>query len=190
MIALLLAALGALMYYADEIPELGEHKAAAPLALQDPPEIHAVAPEPVPENPIISETESIPVPPVFTAATTFRQPTEDKPGYVPFLRPAIVNSDGSIVDPATAPVEQFTEATTIPDLQSEPGIEVRYVTAQSVNVREGPSTGHPVLGRVIFAEAVQILSDPTKDWVLIRIEGDGIEGFMASRFLHPENPQG
>ena len=62
---------------------------------------------------------------------------------------------------------------------------LRTVTANRVNVRSGPSTSNPVLGQVVRAEIVRVVSDPTDDWVKIVIEGDGIEGYMSSRFLTP-----
>ena len=60
---------------------------------------------------------------------------------------------------------------------------LREVTAKRVNVRSGPSTSDAVLGQVVKAEIVRVLSNPNDAWVKISVEGDGVEGFMASRFL-------
>ncbi|SEK89174.1 SH3 domain-containing protein [Pacificibacter marinus] len=60
---------------------------------------------------------------------------------------------------------------------------LRSVTATRVNVRSGPSTSNSVLGQVIRADIVRVVSDPSDAWVKIVVEGDGIEGYMSSRFL-------
>lgn len=62
---------------------------------------------------------------------------------------------------------------------------LRAVSANRVNVRSGPSTSNPVLGQVVRADIVRVVSNPANDWVEIIIEGDGIQGFMSSRFLTP-----
>ncbi|MBU2937378.1 MULTISPECIES: SH3 domain-containing protein [Pacificibacter] len=62
---------------------------------------------------------------------------------------------------------------------------LRSVTANRVNVRSGPTTSNPVLGQVERADVVRVISDPNSAWVKIIIEGDGIEGYMSSRFLTP-----
>lgn len=69
-------------------------------------------------------------------------------------------------------------------------IIIRYVTAKRLNVRSGPSTNFDVLGQVLRGEAVQIISDPDQDWVEFQIEGDGMRGFTAARFLSEDNPFG
>ncbi|WP_145104719.1 SH3 domain-containing protein [Cereibacter sediminicola] len=63
--------------------------------------------------------------------------------------------------------------------------DVRLVTADAVNVRSGPSTAFPVVGRVTRGEAVLVVDPNAKGWAPIRIEGDGVEGYMATRFLRP-----
>ncbi|AXQ94422.1 SH3 domain-containing protein [Cereibacter azotoformans] len=63
--------------------------------------------------------------------------------------------------------------------------DVRLVTADAVNVRSGPSTAFPVVGRLTRGEAVLVVASDAKGWAPIRIEGDGLEGYMATRFLRP-----
>ena len=115
-----------------------------------------------------------------------RVPTQTA-NMVSFLNPVVIGDDGKIVPPAAEPeVAEVAEAAE----SDEPQIAVLYISAKRVNVRAGPSTANSVIGSVEFADAVQILSDPTEDWVKIRVEGDGVEGFMASRFLTESAPQG
>jgi uncharacterized protein YgiM (DUF1202 family) len=59
------------------------------------------------------------------------------------------------------------------------------VTANRLNVRAGPSTGQAVLTRITRGEEVLVLTDPARDWVQIRIEGDGIEGWVSRKLLRP-----
>lgn len=76
--------------------------------------------------------------------------------------------------PEPEPARQFIESPIRP---------VRYVTAASVNVREGPSTDFGVVGRLTRGEAALVVQDAGDGWALIRIEGDGIEGYVSSRYL-------
>lgn len=65
---------------------------------------------------------------------------------------------------------------------------VMYVSGKSVNVRGGPSTDYEVVGRLSRAEAVTVVSAEQDGWVQIRIEGDGIDGFIAARLLTSIDP--
>jgi hypothetical protein len=60
---------------------------------------------------------------------------------------------------------------------------IRVVIGSSVNVREGPSTEAAVLGKLVRGEEVLVIRAEANGWARVRIEGDGIEGFVATRFL-------
>ena len=60
---------------------------------------------------------------------------------------------------------------------------VQYVVGSSVNVRLGPSADTEALTRLPRGEAVLVLPSDTPGWSMIRIEGDGVEGYIATRFL-------
>lgn len=66
--------------------------------------------------------------------------------------------------------------------------EIWYVAGNSLNVRAGPSTDDAVVGKLSRGEAMLVVARAGEDWAQIRIEGDGIEGFVAMRFLTPELP--
>jgi hypothetical protein len=68
--------------------------------------------------------------------------------------------------------------------------QIWYVNASKVNVRSGPSTEFEVIGKVVFGDATEILTDPDEEWVKIRIQGDGFEGYIARRFLQNSEPNG
>lgn len=57
------------------------------------------------------------------------------------------------------------------------------VTATSANVRGGPSTRDPVVGRLMRGDEVSVIGDHGNGWLLIRIEGDGMEGWISARLL-------
>ena len=79
-------------------------------------------------------------------------------------------------DPASDPVaETAAGADAAPTLQ--------YVVANTVNVRSGPSAETESLTKLGRGEAVLVLPSDTPGWSMIRIEGDGLEGYIATRFL-------
>jgi hypothetical protein len=63
-----------------------------------------------------------------------------------------------------------------------------YVTADSVNVRAGPSTDAEVLGRLGTGEPALLVTAVDSDWARIVIQGDGVEGYVAMRYLSPTSP--
>ncbi|NEY89635.1 SH3 domain-containing protein [Tabrizicola oligotrophica] len=69
--------------------------------------------------------------------------------------------------------------------QTPPEGQIFYVNAASVNVREGPGKDHAVIDRLPRGEAVLVLvpADSPDGWSLIRIEGDGLQGYVAARLL-------
>lgn len=76
-----------------------------------------------------------------------------------------------LVDPVMDPTEAASD------------MILREVTAARVNVRSGPSTANPVMGQVVLTEIVRVISPAENGWVKISVEGDGVEGYMAARFL-------
>lgn len=63
-----------------------------------------------------------------------------------------------------------------------------YVTASSVNVRAEPSTEADVVGKLSSGEATLLVQAVDDDWARIVIQGDGVEGFVAMRYLSAEAP--
>ncbi|GGL70892.1 SH3 domain-containing protein [Wenxinia marina] len=62
-------------------------------------------------------------------------------------------------------------------------VDVRIVDANRLNVRSGPSTGDGVVGQLTRGEEVTLVSSNGSGWALVRLEGDGLEGWVADRFL-------
>jgi len=59
------------------------------------------------------------------------------------------------------------------------------IDTNRANVRSGPSTANPVVERLARGEEVLVISDGTSAWVRIRIEGDGVEGWISRSLLRP-----
>ena len=75
-----------------------------------------------------------------------------------------------------------------PTTEPQPPGDLAFVAAASVNVREGPGKDNPVLTRLSRGEAVTIVSTDDTGWARIRIEGDGLEGFMSMEYLSATAP--
>ena len=71
---------------------------------------------------------------------------------------------------------------------TEGPVTLRYITAATVNVREGPSTEYPVIGRLSRGEATRLLWQEENGWARITLEGDGMTGFVSGAFLSETAP--
>lgn len=113
-------------------------------------------------------------------------PSVQLANYTPEQNGAKTNivSTTTVADPAKLAALMGSQTGRAPHAASGDMI-LRAVSANRVNVRSGPSTSNPVLGQVTRADIVRVVSNPANDWVEIVIEGDGIQGFMSSRFLSP-----
>ncbi len=83
------------------------------------------------------------------------------------------------------PSVQTAVQTETGDLPAAVSGTIMYVLPKSVNVRAGPGTDTAVLDRLTKGEAVLVVSqgEGPDGWSLIRIEGDGVEGYVAARLL-------
>ena len=99
--------------------------------------------------------------------------------------------------PVSAPVvggfvvmetEKTAAALPTPEATPEPVLPIMYVSSRAVNVRGGPSTDYEIVGRLTRAEAVTVVTPEQDGWVQIRIEGDGIDGYIAARLLSETDP--
>jgi uncharacterized protein YgiM (DUF1202 family) len=82
-----------------------------------------------------------------------------------------------------APAQQ-----TAPEVADGGAGTIWYVVADSVNVRAEPSTEAEVLGKLGSGEAALLVQAVDDEWARIVIQGDGVEGFVAMRYLSPEAP--
>ena len=72
-----------------------------------------------------------------------------------------------------------------PPTPPEPAGRILYIDAKSGYVRSGPGKEFEVVDRLKRGEAVLGVSEGEgpDGWALIRIEGDGTEGYVAARLL-------
>lgn len=148
---------------------------AAPAAAPEPEPV--AAPEPVP----VAVTPDAELPALSLA---FEEPVGDL--LAP--EPARASNVFSIADtPPADPAAQQPAAKPAAETAAAPA-GILWVSANSVNVREGPGTDFGVAGRLTRGEAVTVVGDAGDGWLRIRIEGDGLEGFVASRLLSAAAP--
>lgn len=114
--------------------------------------------------------------PAIVAAAEPAAPAVAQPEVQPA---AFVPSAPVMVTPA---VEVALPEAQLPDAPAEAAVVVQYVNTNA-NLREGPGTDFAVLARLSAGEAVQVVETTPDGWSRIRIEGDGGEGFVATRLL-------
>lgn len=127
--------------------------------------------------------------PVFTEQIAAVAPIEDAtpvPAGPALSSPIKV---AAVMQAAPDPVKIAEVAVLVPTTADSERL-VWFVTGSRVNVREQPTTNSSIMGKVTYGEAALIVSDPDADWVKIRIEGDGVEGFIMKRFMTDVDPLG
>jgi uncharacterized protein YgiM (DUF1202 family) len=66
-----------------------------------------------------------------------------------------------------------------------PGTKAKVVTESSnLNIRKGPGTDQPVIGKAAHHEIVTVMSKKNDQWSLIRTD-NGAEGYVYSQYLAP-----
>ena len=86
--------------------------------------------------------------------------------------------------PAAPPAEEIAT----PEIADGGEGTIWYVNASSVNVRAEPSTSAEIVGRLGSGEATLMVQAVDSEWARIVIQGDGVEGFVALRYLSAEAP--
>lgn len=81
------------------------------------------------------------------------------------------------------------DAAALPEpAETDGGGQVWYVNATAINVRQDPSTTGAIVDQLAGGEAVTVIGAVDADWVQVLVEGDGVSGFVARRFLAPTAP--
>lgn len=130
-------------------------------------------------QPVVAETavaEVAPTPYVEPARKTVTEVAE------PIFSLASVGNEAVPTTPAAQ------EAAVTPEVPDGGEGTIWYVNASSVNVRAEPSTDAEIVGRLGNGEATLMVQAVDSDWARIVIQGDGVEGFVALRYLSAEAP--
>lgn len=75
------------------------------------------------------------------------------------------------------------------DAPSAEGTTLRWVAVERANVRAEANKSAPVTARIDQGEAVAVLWTDPSGWARVRIEGDGIDGYVHESLLTDLNPQ-
>lgn len=69
----------------------------------------------------------------------------------------------------------------------KPLVDLRYITGNSVNVRQGPGTNFPVISRVVKGDEVEVLSDPGNGWLRLRTLPDEKMGWISASLVSAQD---
>ena len=73
------------------------------------------------------------------------------------------------------------------DVSATPGDKAKVSTDSSnLNIRKGPGTDQPILGKAAHLEIVTLVSKTNDQWWLIRTD-KGVEGYAYTQYLTPVN---
>lgn len=71
------------------------------------------------------------------------------------------------------------------NVKAASGSKAKVVTKESnLNIRKGPGTEQPVVGKAAHNEIVTVLNQTNQQWWLIKTDG-GAEGYAYSQYLTP-----
>jgi hypothetical protein len=150
-----------------------EFSPAIPLPARDVPP--AATPEPPAQVVSAAYVPAAPAPPAVAPAVRKATP---QPVFSLSTLPGVT---GDVADPSP---DMASDAPPAPAASADER-QIWYVAARSVNVRQGPSTETAVVGRLQGGEAVTVVAMEGSDWAHILIEGDGLDGYVATRLLSP-----
>lgn len=69
--------------------------------------------------------------------------------------------------------------------KAEAGSKVRVITQEgNLNIRKGPGTDQPIVGKAAKGEIITLISQATELWASVRTD-DGEEGYAYSQYLEP-----
>jgi len=67
-----------------------------------------------------------------------------------------------------------------------PGTRLKVTTQSSnLNIRKGPGTDQPIIGKAAHGSEVTLLSQYNEEWALIR-SADNVEGYCSLKYLTPQ----
>lgn len=146
-----------------------------------------VVPAPVATAAAPAVSEAVPATTETAVAAAAPEPAVEPARAVVTEVPEPVFSLASIGN-ETVPATPAANGTVAPEVPDGGEGTIWYVNASSVNVRAEPSTSAEIVGRLGNGEATLMVQAVDADWARIVIQGDGVEGFVALRYLSAEAP--
>ncbi len=109
-----------------------------------------------------------------------------QPLIEPAVAPAAPVADDLAADVAAVLAEVAAEPTAPDTVPAESGAtDLREVAGTRVNMRTGPGTGYGVVTTLDGGTRAQVIDSDPSGWVKLRVDGTGLEGWMAARLLAP-----
>lgn len=93
-----------------------------------------------------------------------------------------------IAPPVTAQEEAVVEAV-VAEVAQAPVVaqDLRQVTAERVNLREGPGTDYAVMDRLVQGTQTEVLETDAAGWARVRVLSSGLSGWVSAEFLAASN---
>ena len=107
---------------------------------------------------------------------------------------AVELAEQALLQTASIPIEIATETVTetVTEAQTETDLPatatLRWVAVDSANVRAQPGRDGAIAGRIERNDVVQVLWMEDNGWARIRMEGDGVDGFVFGDLLTDVEP--
>ena len=99
---------------------------------------------------------------------------------------AVELAEQALLQTASIPIEIETDTATETGLPAT--ATLRWVAVESANVRAQPGRYGAIAGRVERNDVVQVLWMEDNGWARIRMEGDGVDGFVFGDLLTDVEP--
>jgi len=116
---------------------------------------------------------------VIQVDSRYRARVTRKAILVPLLALAALAGVTSACRHAEEPPAAMDEIAIPPGIETFP---LEAVVATRVNVRSGPGTENPVVGKLSHGEQVRVLEE-SNGWKRVRPDAGGLEGWVAGEFL-------
>ncbi|MEO8243265.1 MAG: SH3 domain-containing protein [bacterium] len=109
----------------------------------------------------------------------------------PVMKPVVAPAEAPVAQPSDVLAPTLVSATPDTALPAPevPGGVLYTVTANIANVRSGPGIDFGVVGSVTHDEEVLVVAEDNAvdGWSRILVEGDGTDGYVATRLLQISN---
>lgn len=109
--------------------------------------------------------------------------SDASPQEAPPEAPVLVSHENMAVARERAPDPR--EENRAPEAPPVEAADLRLVSATTLNVRAGPSSGNPVLGALAFGDKAAVTGERQGGWVQVRAIDIDLEGWVFSRYLTP-----